>query len=43
MVQFLKYYLPLLLLVYLVITFILPGIRVYTKTGINPVTNSKYD
>lgn len=36
--DFLKYYLPLLLIVYLAVTFILPSIRVYKATGINPVT-----
>lgn len=41
--SFLRYYLPLFLLVYLVVTFILPSIRVYKKTGINPVTFGKSD
>ena len=43
MYSFLKYYLPLFLLIYLVVTFILPSIRVYKKTGINPVTFGKSD
>ncbi|WP_207493175.1 methyltransferase family protein [Aridibaculum aurantiacum] len=43
MLQYLKYYLPLFLLVYLLITFVLPSIRVYKKTGINPVTFGKSD
>ncbi len=43
MLQYLKYYLPLFLLVYLLITFILPGVRAYKKTGINPVTFGKSD
>jgi protein-S-isoprenylcysteine O-methyltransferase Ste14 len=43
MLQYLKYYLPLFLLVYLVVTFILPSVRVYKKTGINPVTFGKSD
>ena len=41
--SFLQYYLPLFLLIYLVVTFILPSIRVYRKTGINPVTFGKSD
>lgn len=41
--SFLKYYLPSFLLVYLVVIFILPSIRVYKKTGINPVTFGKSD
>ena len=43
MLQYLNYYLPLFLLAYLVITFILPSVRVYKKTGINPVTFGKSD
>lgn len=38
---FLKYYLPLLLLAYLLITFVVPSIKVYRQTGINPVTFGK--
>ncbi len=40
---FLKYYLPLFLLAYLFITFVLPSISVYKQTGINPVTFGKSD
>lgn len=43
MPQYLNHYLPLFLLVYLVITFVLPSVRVYKKTGINPVTFGKSD
>ena len=43
MYSLLKYYLPLFLLVYLVVTFILPSIRVYKKTVINPLTFGKSD
>lgn len=43
MESILKYYLPIFLIVYLVVTFILPSIRVYKKTGINPVTFGKSD
>ncbi len=43
MLQYLNYYLPVFLVAYLVITFILPSIRVYNKTGINPVTFGKSD
>lgn len=41
--EVLKYYLPLFLLAYLLITFVLPSVRVYKQTGINPVTFSKSD
>lgn len=41
--SFLQYYLPLFLLTYLAITFILPSVRVYRKIGINPVTFGKSD
>jgi protein-S-isoprenylcysteine O-methyltransferase Ste14 len=34
----LKYYLPLFLLAYLLITFVVPSVRVYKRTGVNPVT-----
>ncbi|RZL12879.1 MAG: isoprenylcysteine carboxylmethyltransferase family protein [Pedobacter sp.] len=43
MLQYLNFYLPLFLLVYLTISFILPSVRVYKKTGINPVTFGKTD
>ncbi len=39
----LQYYLPVFLLVYLLITFIVPSVRVYKRTGINPVTFGKSD
>jgi protein-S-isoprenylcysteine O-methyltransferase Ste14 len=38
MIDFLKYYLPIFLLLYLLITFVIPSVRVYKQTGINPVT-----
>lgn len=41
--SFLSIYLPLFLLAYLLITFVLPSIRVYRQTGINPVTFGKSD
>ena len=41
--NFLVYYLPLFLIVYLLITFVLPSVRVYRQTGINPVTFGKTD
>lgn len=41
--QFLRYYLPFFLLAYLLISFVLPSVRVYRKTGINPVTFKKTD
>jgi len=43
MLQYLKFYLPLFLLVYLIITFILPSVRVFRKTSINPVTFGNSD
>jgi len=43
MISFLKYYLPSFVLVYLVVIFILPGIKVYRTTGINPVTFGRSD
>lgn len=39
----LRYYLPFFLIAYLLITFILPSVRVYKQTGINPVTFGKSD
>ena len=39
----LKIYLPLFLVVYLLITFVVPSVRVYRSTGINPVTFGKSD
>lgn len=41
--EVLKYYLPLFLIAYLLITFVLPSVRVYKQTGINPVTFGKSD
>lgn len=43
MEDFLKYYLSLFLLAYLLITFVIPSVRVYWQTGINPVTFGKSD
>ena len=41
--EVLKYYLPVFLLTYLLITYVLPSVRVYKQTGINPVTFGKSD
>lgn len=38
-----KYYLPIFLLVYLLITFIIPSVRVYKQTGIKPLTFGSSD
>nr|WP_294908907.1 isoprenylcysteine carboxylmethyltransferase family protein [uncultured Lacibacter sp.] len=43
MISFLPYYLPVFLVLYLLVTFVLPSIRVYRQTGINPVTFGKTD
>lgn len=43
MENFLKYFMPLFLLAYLFIIFVLPSVRVYRQTGINPVTFAKKD
>src|SRR5690349_13479136 len=43
MTNFLQYYLPIFLLGYLLVAFVLPSVRVYRQTGINPVTFSKRD
>ncbi|HEX8608288.1 MAG TPA: hypothetical protein VF679_06595 [Pedobacter sp.] len=43
MSDFLKYYLPVFLIAYLLITFVIPSVRVYKQTGINPVTFGKSD
>lgn len=40
---FLKVYLPLFLLLYLLVTFVVPSWRVYRRTGIHPVTFGKSD
>jgi protein-S-isoprenylcysteine O-methyltransferase Ste14 len=39
----LKWYLPVFLLVYLFITFVLPSYRVHKQTGVNPFTFGKSD
>ncbi len=38
MKEFLRYYLPVYLLIYLVTAFILPSYRVWKKTNVNPIT-----
>ncbi|HEY1045852.1 MAG TPA: isoprenylcysteine carboxylmethyltransferase family protein [Bacteroidia bacterium] len=43
MKTFLQIYLPIFLLIYLAVTFVIPSYRVYKKTGINPVTFGKED
>lgn len=43
MTGFLKIYLPVFLVAYLVTSFVLPSVRVYKKTGINPVTFGNTD
>jgi protein-S-isoprenylcysteine O-methyltransferase Ste14 len=43
MLLFLSYYLPFFLVFYLAVTFILPSVRVYKQTGINPITFGKSD
>ena len=39
----LQWYLPLFLLLYLLVVFVVPSYRVYKQTGINPVTFGKSD
>lgn len=39
----LKIYLPIYLLLYLTIVFVLPSYRIFKKTGVNPVTFGKSD
>lgn len=41
--SFVKIYLPIYLLIYLFIAFVLPTYRTFKKTGINPVTFGKSD
>ncbi|HEY8396753.1 MAG TPA: isoprenylcysteine carboxylmethyltransferase family protein [Flavihumibacter sp.] len=41
--RLLEYYLPLFILIYFSIIFVLPTVRIYRKTGINPVTFGKSD
>ena len=43
MEQFLKYYSPIYVLLYLAIAFIIPTYRTYKKTGLNPITFGKED
>jgi protein-S-isoprenylcysteine O-methyltransferase Ste14 len=38
MQQFLRFYLPIFILLNLLVTFVIPSVRVYRKTGVNPVT-----
>ncbi len=38
MSEFFKYFLPLFLLVYFAVAFVLPSYRVWKRTGVNPVT-----
>lgn len=38
MTAFLKLYLPFFLLLYLLVVFVVPSLRVYRQTGINPIT-----
>ena len=40
---FIIIYLPAFILAYLLISFVVPSIRVYRQTGINPVTFGKSD
>jgi hypothetical protein len=39
----LKIYLPIYLLLYLSVAFVIPTYRTYKKTGINPITFGKAD
>ena len=39
----LKFYLPVYLVLYMMVAFVLPSYRTYKQTGINPVTFSKTD
>src|SRR4028118_1875746 len=43
MTTLLRYYLPLFLFAYLIITFVVPSVRVYKQTGLNPITFGKTD
>lgn len=43
MTLFLTYYLPVFLLAYLLVSFVVPSVRVYRQTGINPVTFGRTD
>ena len=41
--EWLRIYLPLFIIVYLLITFVLPSIRTFRQTGINPLVFGKTD
>ncbi len=41
--EWLPFYLPVFILAYLLISFVVPSVRVYRQTGINPVTFGKSD
>jgi protein-S-isoprenylcysteine O-methyltransferase Ste14 len=43
MTEVLKIYLPIYLVAYLLLSFVIPSYRTYAKTGINPVTFGKKD
>jgi protein-S-isoprenylcysteine O-methyltransferase Ste14 len=43
MIEILKIYLPLYLVVYLLLSFVVPSYRVYKQTGINPIVFGKKD
>ncbi len=43
METFIKSYLPVFLVAYLLITFVIPSVRVYRQTELNPVTFGKRD
>lgn len=43
METFLKYYLAVFSLVYLLVAFVVPSVRVYKQTGVNPVTFGSSD
>ncbi|MBC7888899.1 MAG: isoprenylcysteine carboxylmethyltransferase family protein [Ferruginibacter sp.] len=43
MINFLKIYLPLFLLLYLLVAFVLPSYRTWKQTGINPIRFGKDD
>jgi len=41
--SWLKLYLPIYLVLYMLVTFVLPTYRTYKKTGVNPITFGKSD
>jgi protein-S-isoprenylcysteine O-methyltransferase Ste14 len=43
MEDFIKYYLPFYILLYLAVAFFIPTYRTYKKTGLNPITFGKED